>query len=115
MGDHRFDTSGTMARRDGPGTAARPTAGAHTVRGIVDASFGGQTLVEPLRRVLVRSPRPADLAAWQAFGWLGEPDAGLAAKQHEELCEVLRSAGARVEFAEVAVDGDPDAISCSTP
>jgi len=81
----------------------------------VDASFGGQTLVEPLRRVLVRSPRPADLAAWQAFGWLGEPDAGLAAKQHDELCEVLRSAGARVEFAEVDVDGDPDAIYVFDP
>jgi dimethylargininase len=79
------------------------------------AAFGGQTFVEPLRRVLVRSPRPADFAAWRAFGWLGEPDGALAAKQHDELCEVLRSSGATVEFAEVAVDGDPDAIYVFDP
>jgi N-dimethylarginine dimethylaminohydrolase len=81
----------------------------------VDASFGGQTLVEPLRRVLVRPPRPPDLARWRAFGWLGEPDAGLAARQHEALCEVLRTSGARVELAEVEVDGDPDAIYVFDP
>jgi dimethylargininase len=105
-----------MARRD-PRPVRPPVLrrAAHTVRGIVDASFGGQTLVEPLRRVLVRSPRTEDLAAWRAFGWLGEPDAVLAAKQHEELCDVLRSSGARVEFAEVEVDGDPDAIYVFDP
>jgi N-dimethylarginine dimethylaminohydrolase len=81
----------------------------------VDASFGGQTLVEPLRRVLVRSPRPADLAGWRDYGWLGEPDAALAAKQHDALCEVLRSSGAEVEFAEIDVDGDPDAIYVFDP
>ena len=81
----------------------------------MDASFGGQTLVEPLRRVLVRPPRPPDLARWRAFGWLGEPDAGLAARQHEALCEVLRTSGARVELAEVEVDGDPDAIYVFDP
>ena len=81
----------------------------------MDASFGGQTLVEPLRRVLVRSPRPRDLAAWRAFGWLGEPDAALTARQHDELCEVLRSAGAQVEFAEARMDGDPDAIYVFDP
>jgi dimethylargininase len=105
-----------MARRDAP--PVRPPAlrrGAHTVPGIVDVSFGGQTLVEPLRRVLVRAPRPADLAGWRAFAWLGEPDAALAVKQHDELCEILRSSGAKVEFAEVDVDGDPDAIYVFDP
>lgn len=79
------------------------------------ASFGGQTLVEPLRRVLVRSPRSADLARWQAFGWLGEPDAALAAKQHNDLCEILRSADVTVELAEVAIERDPDAIYVFDP
>ena len=81
----------------------------------MNASFGGQTLVEPLRRVLVRSPRPTDLTRWREFGWLGEPDAALAAKQHDELCEALRSSGAEVEFAEVGVEGDPDAIYVFDP
>jgi N-dimethylarginine dimethylaminohydrolase len=81
----------------------------------VGATFGGQSLVEPLRRVLVRSPRTADLARWRAFGWLAEPDPALAAKQHDELCEILRSSGAQVEFAEVDVDGDPDALYVFDP
>ncbi len=81
----------------------------------MDAAFGGQTLVEPRRRVLVRPPRAADLDRWRAFGWLGEPDAGLASKQHEALCELLRSSGARVELAEVEVPGDPDAIYVFDP
>jgi dimethylargininase len=105
-----------MARRDD--SQVRPPVlrrGAHTVPGIVDATFGGQTMVDPLRRVLVRPPRAADLARWRAFAWLGEPDAALAAKQHDELCEVLRSSGAQVEFAEVDVDGDPDAIYVFDP
>jgi hypothetical protein len=34
---------------------------------------GGQTLVPPLRGVLVRAPDPADLAKWREFGWLAEP------------------------------------------
>ncbi len=78
-------------------------------------AFGGQTLVEPLRRVLVRTPEPADLARWRAFGWVGEPDAALAARQHERLCEILRDAGAEVLFARDAVPGDPDAIYMCDP
>src|SRR5262249_32300688 len=45
--------------------------------------FGGQTQVAPLRRVLVRSPETVDLGRWRAYGWLAEPDAVLAAKQHD--------------------------------
>ena len=59
-----------------------------------DRPFGGQTHVAPLRRVLVRSPETVDLGLWRAFGWLAEPDAALAAKQHDALCEILRAAGA---------------------
>jgi N-dimethylarginine dimethylaminohydrolase len=81
----------------------------------VVAAFGGQTMVEPLRRVLVRPPRVSDLARWRAFGWLGEPDAALAATQHDGLCEVLRSSGAEVEYAEVDVEADPDAIYVFDP
>jgi len=77
--------------------------------------YGGQTLVEPLRRVLVRSPARTDFARWREFGWLGEPDLRVAVTQHERLCEVLRSAGAEVLFADEVVEGDPDAIYMCDP
>jgi dimethylargininase len=77
--------------------------------------FGGQTLVEPLRRVLVRSPARTDFSRWREFGWLGEPDPRLAETQHERLCEVLRRSGAEVLFARDVVDSDPDAIYMCDP
>jgi dimethylargininase len=77
--------------------------------------FGGQTQVEPLRRVLVRSPETVDLGRWREFGWIDEPDAGLAAKQHDTLCEMLRDAGAEVLFAASDLAGDPDALYTCDP
>jgi N-dimethylarginine dimethylaminohydrolase len=61
-----------------------------------ERTFGGQTQVGPLRRVLVRPPDPGALASWRGFGWLAEPDPAIAAEQHEALCELLRGAGAEV-------------------
>lgn len=80
-----------------------------------ERTFGGQTQVSPLRRVLVRSPTSVDLTQWGAFGWLGEPDAALAAEQHERLCEVLRDTGAEVLLATSDVEGDPDAVYVCDP
>ena len=78
-------------------------------------AFGGQTQVAPLRRVLVRSPETVDLGRWRAFGWLAEPDAALAAKQHDAFCETLREAGAEVLFANADASGDPDAVYTCDP
>jgi dimethylargininase len=78
-------------------------------------AFGGQTLVEPLRRVLVRTPEPTGLSRWREFGWLGEPDVALAARQHERLCEILRAGGAEVLFAQADLPGDPDAVYTCDP
>ena len=77
--------------------------------------FGGQTQVEPLRRVLVRSPETVDLGRWREYGWVAEPDAALAAKQHDALCEVLREGGAEVLFGTSEVAGDPDAVYTCDP
>lgn len=77
--------------------------------------FGGQTQVEPLRRVLVRSPETVDLGRWREYGWVAEPDASIAAKQHDALCETLREAGAEVLFATADVAGDPDAVYTCDP
>ncbi|MCI0635649.1 MAG: arginine deiminase family protein [Actinobacteria bacterium] len=78
-------------------------------------AYGGQTLVEPLRRVLVRTPERTDLSRWREFGWLGEPDVALAARQHERLCEILRDGGAEVLFAQSDLPGDPDAVYTCDP
>jgi dimethylargininase len=80
-----------------------------------ERTFGGQTLVAPLRRVLVRAPDPAGLARWREFGWLAEPDPAIAAEQHAALCEVLRGAGAEVVYAEAVVEDDPDAVYVFDP
>jgi dimethylargininase len=61
-------------------------------------AYGGQTMVEPLRRVLVRRP-PADASDWQRFGWRGQPDPVLIAEEHDQLCRLLEEAGADVVVA----------------
>jgi N-dimethylarginine dimethylaminohydrolase len=81
----------------------------------VDRRYGGQSLTDPLRRVLVRAPHPADLANWRAYGWLAEPDPVAAAREHEAFCDLLRDLGAEVELARHPVDGDPDAIYMCDP
>jgi dimethylargininase len=80
-----------------------------------ERTFGGQTLVAPLRRVLVRAPDPTALARWRGFGWLAEPDPAIAAEQHEALCELLRAAGSEVVYAGSDVGEDPDAVYVFDP
>ena len=82
---------------------------------MAEPGFGGQTQVEPLRRVLVRSPETVDLGRWRECGWTDEPDHALAAKQHEALCELLREWGAEVLFAGTDVGGEPDAVYTCDP
>jgi N-dimethylarginine dimethylaminohydrolase len=62
---------------------------------VLARAYGGQTMVEPLRRVLVRRP-PADTSDWQRFGWRGAPDASRIADEHEGFCLLLEQAGAEV-------------------
>jgi N-dimethylarginine dimethylaminohydrolase len=63
------------------------------------AAYGGQTMVEPLRRVLVRRP-PADTSDWRRYGWRSQPDAARLGEEHEALCALLEDAGAEVVVAE---------------
>jgi dimethylargininase len=80
-----------------------------------ERTFGGQTQVASLRRVLVRAPGSVDLGRWREFGWLAEPEPALAAEQHEVFCGILADAGAEVLFASSDVAGDPDAVYVSDP
>lgn len=63
----------------------------------------------------MRSPETVDLTRWRAFGWLDEPDAALAAKQHDALCTLLSEAGAEVLFAHADAPADPDAVYACDP
>ena len=63
-----------------------------------ERAYGGQTMFQPLRRVLVRRP-PADTSEWRRFGWRSQPDAARLADEHERFCVALEDAGAEVLVA----------------
>jgi dimethylargininase len=77
--------------------------------------FGCQSMTAPLRRVLVRAPRPEDVVLWQAYGWRFEPDPGAMAEEHEAFRELLGPDGAEVVLAETPHGPDPDAIYAYDP
>jgi dimethylargininase len=72
-------------------------------------------MTAPLRRVLVRPPRPEDVALWRAYGWRYEPDPGAAAEEHEAFRALLAEDGAEVVLAETPQGPDPDAIYAYDP
>ena len=53
-------------------------------------------VIDPLKRVLVRAPRPEEIPSWQALGWRAEPDPVKLAAEHAAFCELLAGAGAEV-------------------
>jgi N-dimethylarginine dimethylaminohydrolase len=68
----------------------------------VPAAFGSQSMVAPLRRVVVKRPRDAFRSAeqiareWRTLGFTDVPDLGRADAEHEQMVAVLREAGAEV-------------------
>ena len=66
------------------------------------ASIGNQSMVAPLRRVVVKQPRDAfrDQAhiehEWEALNYVKPPDFERAVAEHERLVELLEEAGAEV-------------------
>jgi dimethylargininase len=77
-------------------------------------SYGCRSMVEPLRRVLVRPPHPGALGRWREYGWRAAPDPARIEVEHEGFCELLRTAGVEVVLAEPLGD-DPDAIYTFDP
>jgi dimethylargininase len=77
--------------------------------------FGCQSMTAPLRRVLVRAPRPEDAALWQAYGWRFEPDPGAMAEEHEAFRALLGADGAEVIVADAPHGPDPDAMYAYDP
>ena len=78
------------------------------------SDYGARSMTDPLRRVLVRAPQPADGPRWREYGWRAEPDVAAAAAEHEALRELLADAGAEVILAE-GERGNPDAIYAYDP
>jgi N-dimethylarginine dimethylaminohydrolase len=64
--------------------------------------FNGHSMVAPLQRVMVCSPRtagwdqPERVARWRDFGFHHAPDSATAQVQHEALCRELEIVGAEV-------------------
>jgi N-dimethylarginine dimethylaminohydrolase len=63
--------------------------------------FGVQSMVAPLRRVLLRAP--ATSGDFAAADWR-RPDPVLLVRQHEQLCQLLTDLGCDVELAAAADD-----------
>lgn len=92
----------TVTERDLPTTAAR--------------RFGGQSMVAPLRTVMVRRPAPPETADdWRRFGYLHPVDQAQTEREHAAFREIL--AGEGVEVIEAGPDpaGELDAIFAYDP
>ena len=80
------------------------------------ASFGCQSMVDPLRRVLVRRPDATfavrDPGAWH---YAGRPDLGLAQAEHDAFVGLLRNAGVEVLYHDMAQPDHADAIFVHDP
>ena len=80
----------------------------------VEPQYGCESMTEKLRRVLVRSPDPAACALWRDYGWRAAPDPAGLQREHDELCDVLATAGAEVVFG-TPVAGGLDGIYTFDP
>jgi dimethylargininase len=78
--------------------------------------YGSQSMVEPLRRVLVRTPDESfaveDPEAWH---YAGRPDLDRARDEHAAFVALLRKAGAEVVEHDVPQPGRADAIFVHDP
>ncbi len=78
-------------------------------------AFGCQGMTAPLRRVLVRPPRPGDEARWRDYGWRAAPDPARLVAEHEAFRALLAEAGTEVVVATATTEPNPDAIYAYDP
>jgi N-dimethylarginine dimethylaminohydrolase len=73
-------------------------------------TFNGHSMVDPLRRVLVCSPRtagwnrPEYAACWRDLGFRDAPDFEMAQAQHDAMCQQISTVG--TEIIELTPDGE---------
>ncbi len=80
-----------------------------------ERGYGCRSMTAPLRRVLVRPPDAEGCAAWQAYGWRGEPDLARLTAEHEAFRALLADAGAEVVVGRTPVEACADAIYVYDP
>ena len=80
------------------------------------ARFGGQTMWEPLRRVVVRRPDQsfgnADATRWH---YTSRPDQVGACREHQAFVETVMASGAEVIWHDEPLPDHADAIFCHDP
>ena len=76
--------------------------------------YGCRSMVDPLRRVLVRRPSIPACARWEEYGWRAEPNPAALLREHEAFCAILEGAGCDVVVAD-PMDADPDAVYAFDP
>src|SRR5436305_2613429 len=82
----------------------------------VGASYGSQSMVDPLRTVLVRRPDEAfGNADPKVWGYTGRPDLIAAKTEHVALVEMLRASGADIWYHEETQKDRADAIFVHDP
>jgi N-dimethylarginine dimethylaminohydrolase len=78
--------------------------------------FGSQSMIQPLRRVLVRRPDQAfgqaDPLRWH---YTGQPNLALAQQEHDDFVAGLRQAGVEVIYQDEALPDHADAIFVHDP
>ncbi len=79
-------------------------------------AFGSQSMIAPLRKVLVRRPDEAFAAADPAeWHYTARPDLAAARQEHDALVALLRSAGVEVFYHDEPQPGRADALYVYDP
>jgi len=78
--------------------------------------YGAQSMVAPLREVLVKAPGPAFAKAFDdpAYGFLHAVDLARARRQHETLCQILADLGVVVHVLDAETES-PDLVYTFDP
>jgi len=82
----------------------------------MNRNYGAQSMIAPLKRVMVRRPDEefagADPERWH---YAGRPDLEKARREHDSLVELLRGAGSEVLYHDAPLPGLADAIYVFDP
>ncbi|HEU5349943.1 MAG TPA: arginine deiminase family protein [Ktedonobacterales bacterium] len=79
--------------------------------------FGNQSMIAPLKRVLVKRPAESveDARKWQEFGYHFPPDPDKTRREHDGLVKLLRDAGVEVSIADEPQASALDSIFVTDP